>query len=189
MQADAGPAQTAPAAQPPLKEPEQSADAVLIGRVTRVSDGDTIRVELSSGPITVRLDGVDAPEKDQPWGREAASALSDWVLDRDVELAVVTQDQYDRLVAQVVIGDLRVNERLVKDGHAWAFRRYLKQSQASYCSFESAARAARRGLWSLDAREWVYPSDWRRLQRRTTDRVEDFSAETAERCRAAIGKR
>lgn len=38
---------------------------VLLGTVTKVTDGDTIKVELSSGPITVRLSSIDAPESNQ----------------------------------------------------------------------------------------------------------------------------
>jgi endonuclease YncB( thermonuclease family) len=164
-------------------------DTVLVGRVTKVTDGDTLKVELSSGVITVRLDGVDAPEKDQPWGREAATALAALVLDREVELDVKTQDRYDRLVAAVTIGTVNVNEQLLQGGHAWAFRRYLARSQAAYCRYEADARSARRGLWSLDRADWVYPSDWRRVQRGQLRELQDFSRETAESCVAAIGER
>ena len=48
---------------------------VLVGRVTQVTDGDTLKVQLSSWPITVRLGQIDAPESDQPYGRKAAAAL------------------------------------------------------------------------------------------------------------------
>jgi micrococcal nuclease len=40
---------------------------VVVGTVTRVVDGDTIDVQLSSGPIRVRLHGVDTPERGQPY--------------------------------------------------------------------------------------------------------------------------
>ena len=49
---------------------------VLVGTVTKVTDGDTIKVQLSSGPITVRFGSIDAPEKNQPWGRRARTALA-----------------------------------------------------------------------------------------------------------------
>src|ERR1700716_4371915 len=82
---------------------------VLIGTVTRVVDGDTLVVQLSSGPIRVRLYGIDAPEHNQPGGREATDALSALVAGARVELEPVSQDRYGRMVAHVFRGSLDVN--------------------------------------------------------------------------------
>lgn len=41
---------------------------VLAGTVIRVVDGDTIDVQLTSGRVRVRMNGVDTPERGQPWG-------------------------------------------------------------------------------------------------------------------------
>ena len=42
----------------------------LVGRVTRVSDGDTVWVtDAARLKHKVRLGRIDAPEKDQPWGQ------------------------------------------------------------------------------------------------------------------------
>lgn len=159
---------------------------VLVGTVIKVTDGDTIKVQLSSGPINVRFDSIDAPESNQPHGAQAKNALAQLVAGKTVELDVISQDRYERLVAVVFIGDINVNERLVRDGHAWAYREYLKDS--AFCRWEDEARKAKRGVWALGARDWIYPSDWRRLRRGRLDAVRDFSRETFARCVAAIGK-
>src|SRR5688500_6353545 len=86
---------------------------VLVGTVTKVTDGDTINVELSSGPIIVRLGSIDAPESNQPGGNEAAEELERLVLNQEVALEVETQDRYERLVAVAYVGDGNVNEWLV----------------------------------------------------------------------------
>jgi len=44
---------------------------VLVGTVIKVVDGDTIDVQLSSGPIRVRLHGINTQERGQPWGKES----------------------------------------------------------------------------------------------------------------------
>lgn len=159
---------------------------LLVGSVIKVTDGDTIKVQLSSGPITVRLDSIDTPESNQLWGPEAKAALARLVDGRKVALEVITQDRYERLVAAVYVGDLNVNEQLVKDGHAWAYRRYLKDR--NYCVWEHAARTLKRGLWSQPTGDWIYPSEWRRWRRDRTAAVHDFSRETVATCMAAIGK-
>jgi endonuclease YncB( thermonuclease family) len=48
---------------------------VLVGTVIKIVDGDTIDVELTSGPIGVRLHGIDTPERGQPWAKESTSCF------------------------------------------------------------------------------------------------------------------
>lgn len=156
---------------------------VLIGTVVSVHDGDTIRVNLDSGPITVRFDSIDAPEKSQPWGREAHAALAQRLNRQVVALEVREQDQYERLVAMVYLGDENINRWLVQQGHAWAYRQYLRD--ASYCTLEATARSARLGLWALPATGWYAPWEWRRVQRGAGG-FTDFSHETARRCIEAM---
>jgi micrococcal nuclease len=159
---------------------------VLVGTVIKVTDGDTIKVQLSSGPINVRFDSIDAPESNQPHGAQATAALKRLVAGKRVELDVISQDRYERLVAVVYVGDVNVNEQLVRDGHAWAYREYLKDKD--YCRWEDDARKQQRGVWALSTRNWIYPSDWRRLRRGRIDAVRDFSRETVRDCLAAIGR-
>lgn len=130
----------------------------LAGKVTKVVDGDTIDVKLSSGPIRVRLHGIDTPEKSQPWTKEATAALSELVGRKQVELEPFEQDRYDRLIARVFVGDIDINGELVKRGHAWAYRQYMTKADARYCTFEESARNAKLGLWSLSepAPPWMY---------------------------------
>lgn len=173
-----------------LAEPLRAQDdeqPVLVGTVFKVTDGDTIKVQLASGPINVRLDSIDAPESNQPHGAQARAALAKLVANKEVALEVITQDRYERLVAQVLLGDTSVNAQLVADGHAWAYRRYLKER--NYCALEAAARRARRGLWAAAPTSWIYPSEWRKLRRNPRDRPTDYSAETVEGCLAALSRR
>lgn len=143
---------------------------VLVVRVQTVLDGDTFhaRPKDESFPkgvkrvhdslVSVRLEGVDAPERDQAWGDSARVALERMVSGSVVEVEIVTIDKYRRIVGRVRRDGLFVNERLVGDGHAWMFRRYTSDPQLD--SLESAARQARRGLWA--APEPIEPSVWRR---------------------------
>jgi endonuclease YncB( thermonuclease family) len=176
----------APGAETPAAEAGPG-NPVLVGTVSRVVDGDTIKVELSSGPVEVRLDSIDTPERNQPWGTEATTALARRVDGREVALDVVTQDRYERLVAVVYLGDENVNAWLVQQGHAWAYRQYLKDAQ--YCTWEAQARVARQGFWSQPAGQWQAPWEWRQVERRQAGSFTDYSPETIANCTAAIGKR
>jgi hypothetical protein len=89
-------------------------------------------------------------------------------------------------VAVVYLGDGNVNAWMVEQGHAWAYREYLKDR--TYCTWEHDARSASRGLWGLPQSQQVAPWEWRRVQRGDLDMVSDYSGETIEGCVAAIGK-
>lgn len=170
---------------------------VLRARVTAVIDGDTIDVNLDSGPERIRLHGIDAPEAEAPFGREATRSLRDLLAGATVEVEPVAddpRDTYDRLLAVVYADGVDVNAALVTQGHAWAYRRYLGEVEdgARLCDLEAAARDARKGLWSQPSQRWVPPWIYRARQRagpgaRVPSR--DYAGETAAACRAAIGER
>lgn len=159
---------------------------VLPGTVTKIVDGDTIDVQLSSGPIRVRLHGVDTPEKGQPWGKESTAALTGLVMGKEVDIEPFSQDRYERMIGIVFLGDLNVNLELVKRGHAWAYRQYMRKMDSALCINEAAARTAKKGLWALPVDQRIPPWEWRRKKTRAAPT--DYSQETAALCIAAIGK-
>jgi endonuclease YncB( thermonuclease family) len=168
----------------PARSDQNESQAFLSGTVSYVFDGDTIKVQLESGPIIVRLHSIDTPEHDQPWGPQATKALASRVLGRQVSLRVITQDSYERLVADLFVGNESVNAWMVKQGYAWAYRHYLEDS--SYCVWEGEARAARRGLWSQLPDSWLAPWQWREVQRGEPVAYTDYSKETVAHCIAAM---
>jgi endonuclease YncB( thermonuclease family) len=158
---------------------------VLRGKVVDVIDGDSVAVQLDSGPIEVRLHAADAPEYDQPGGRAAARALRKHLpRGTDVLLEPVEQDQYDRLVAVIERDVESINAWMVEQGHAWAYRRYT--NDARYCQWEETARQAHRGLWSRPPAEWIAPWDWRRRAREPGFQPADHSRETLADCLASL---
>ena len=99
----------------------ESFDAI----VTRVSDGDSVRVRPVDGgpPRVLRLLGMDAPERCQAYGPQARSALSRQVLWRPVRVQATTRDRYQRLLARLETDDTPdVNGWMVAQGHAWSYR-------------------------------------------------------------------
>jgi endonuclease YncB( thermonuclease family) len=161
---------------------------VLVGRVTEVIDGDTLQVALASGPIIVRLHAIDAPERAQPWGRQATAALARRLKKgAEVRLQPITQDKYDRLVAVVYLKDENVNAWMVQQGHAWAYRQYLDDAQ--YCAWEQQARASSLGVWSLPSTKRIAPWEFRQAEREQTQIVMGSTVETERACVAAMNDR
>jgi len=146
-----------------------AASEELHGRVTRVFDGDSFLLRLAGGAIVeVRLAEIDAPERDQPHAEEARSALRGLILDRDLRLRVIDHDRYGRTVARAYLDELDVNADLVGRGHAWVYRRHLRDR--SLLDLERAARDAKRGLWALPEAQRTPPWQWRRAHPRSAPR-------------------
>jgi len=167
-----------------LALPAAQGEGLLPGKVTRVIDGDTIDVLLGSGRIRVRLQGIDAPERDQPGGREAQQWLRRRLIDHAVQLEPVSQDRYSRMVALVHADGGVVNEALLQAGHAWAYRHYLRRVDRHYCDLEERARAARLGLWALS----MPHAPWQHRETRGKGPFTDFTRGTASDCRRAAGR-
>jgi endonuclease YncB( thermonuclease family) len=164
---------------------------LLVATVTKVNDGDSIEVKLDSGPGRVRLSAIDTPEHDQPHGDRSSVALKTLLpIGATVELEVITQDNFRRLVAVVwLVGGgerVNVNETMLRDGHAWAYRRYMRD--ARFCDLEAEARDAKRGLWSLPVTDWVYPPEWRFLQNGEIRSLPAPTLETRETCLGVMKK-
>lgn len=100
------------------------------------------------GTISVRLRGVDAPEKDQAYGMEAKESLKELIGRKTVKLDIKDIDRYGRVVAYVFVNGVNVNLEQVKRGYAWAYTEYLDRPYASeFYEAEKQARKQRFGLW------------------------------------------
>jgi len=88
--------------------------------VVRVIDGDTIsvRVEGETKPVTVRIIGYDAPEKDQPFGETATKFLRALLEGREIILESDAQalDRYGRRLYHVWVSPTLVSELMLLSG-------------------------------------------------------------------------
>jgi endonuclease YncB( thermonuclease family) len=75
---------------------------VVEGRVVRVIDGDTLTVLVDGHQqVKLRLAGLDAPERGQPFGERSRRNLARLVAGKDVEVHWHKHDRYGRVVGQV----------------------------------------------------------------------------------------
>lgn len=148
-----------------------SADAIALSydaRVTHVSDGDTVRATVAATcseiacpavgeRLRIRLAEIDAPESDQPHGREATDSLSSKVGGRTVTVVQTDVDRYGRVVGNLIVNGVWINGWMVGEGQAWVYPKYAESPELY--RWEDEARKAQRGLWSQD--DPIAPWDWR----------------------------
>lgn len=138
------------------------------GRVIRVADGDTLTVlDAQLVQHKVRLQGVDAPEKAQPFGQRSKARLASQVFGRVVTVQYDKRDKYGRIVGKVLLGGHDVNLGQVAAGQAWHYKEYqqeqLEDDRHAYAAAEGSAQVARLGLWSEVAP--IAPWEFRRSKR------------------------
>ena len=131
---------------------------VIVGTVTRVSDGDTIWAHTGLSRYKVRLSRIDAPESNQSYGKESAAHLKFLVFGKEVRVEYETTDKYGRILGIVFLGDTDINLQMVRNGCAWHYSNFDKTP--AYVSAEREAQTAKRGLWATT--NLINPYYWRR---------------------------
>jgi len=148
--------------------------------VVDVIDGDTIVVSnrvykgvTLQGLHTVELDGVDAPELDQPGGQEAKVFLKDFLKGKQVDVIELT-DQNKSQGGWVFSGDHEqsVNVRLIEEGKAWLIDPHAyyaiasRKPKVAYDKMKNAYKIAKEkkvGIWAKD--NPIAPADWIKQQK------------------------
>jgi endonuclease YncB( thermonuclease family) len=144
-------------------------------KVQRVVDGDTIYVVDNFGQkFKVRLTGIDAPEKNQPYGLASTYYLRGLLSNKLVLLKSKSMngkpysvDRYKRVLAKVILDGRDINLAQVSSGYAWHFKRYQKQQSSSdresYNEAELNAKINSLGLWG--EKNPIAPWKWRKIKK------------------------
>lgn len=142
-------------------------------KVTRVTDGDTIKVRGASSEATIRLVGIDAPETSkskrepgQPYSQQSMKYLAGMVLNKSVEVREYGRDQYGRVLGVVFLDGQNINLEVVKVGLAEVYRGKPPRGfeLAAYQGAERIAKEANRGMW-VQGKKYISPYEWRKKQR------------------------
>ena len=144
--------------------PARSGDeGAFFGPLVRVKDGDSLEVKVQGVVMEFRLAGIDAPEFDQPYGKNAKEELRALIGKSLCVLVPIDTDRYGRTIAFLWIGDRSINRAMVERGAAWFNSEFA--SDASLFEVEEVARKSKRGLWALPPQDRMEPWRWRRAKR------------------------
>lgn len=136
----------------------------LAGEVVAIADGDTLTLlDANHVQHKIRLAGIDAPERKQPFGQRSRQMLADMVFRQQIEVLTEKKDRYGRTIGKVIHQGRDVNLVLVSEGMAWHYKQYEREQSVSdrslYASAEKEARAQRNGLWTDP--QPIPPWSWR----------------------------
>ena len=126
----------------------------------KVIDGDTIYLNGEK----IRFSGIDTPEIKQTCAKNN-EIIKCGILARELLIKIIAnnkinciregKDQYKRTLAECFVNDLSLSSYLVKNGYAFAYRKYSKK----FIADEDFARLNKLGMWSM---KFEYPWDWRK---------------------------
>ena len=133
-------------------------EAPIEGFVVAVPEGDAITVQAHRERVSVRLSDIDAPELNQPYGREARESLAALALGRNVRCVTRGRDRFGRPASRCNLNEVDVSAEQVRRGMAWFFARYRADELLQ--RLEEEARSAKRGLWKegRPVPPWVWSS-------------------------------
>ena len=126
----------------------------------KIIDGDTIHLNNEK----IRFTGIDTPELKQTCnknneiiycGIQARQLLINKIGKNKVNCVKEGKDQYKRTLAECFVNDLSLSRFLVREGYAFAYRKYSKK----FIIDEDFAKKNNMGMWSMN---FEYPWDWRK---------------------------
>lgn len=98
------------------------------GSIIRVIDGDTFVFQTEEGSLRVRMFGTDSPERDQPFAKESAEFMQQY-LNQPATLKATGVDRYGRTLGVLYINGKDINLLSIRNGCAWHFKRYSSDHQ------------------------------------------------------------
>ena len=126
----------------------------------KIIDGDTIHLNGEK----IRFSGIDTPEIKQTCTKNN-EIIKCGILARELLIKIIAnnkinciregKDQYKRTLAECFVNDLSLSSYLVKNGYAFAYRKYSKK----FIADEDFAKSNKLGMWSM---KFEYPWDWRK---------------------------
>jgi endonuclease YncB( thermonuclease family) len=136
---------------PPSQHRRDLVGTTFEARVVRVGDGDTFDVQRKGETrrLRIRLQGIDAPELDEVFGRESTAFLRRLMVDQIVRVDGRDMDRYGRLVARVTVQGQDASAAMLRAG--LACQAYVHD--AALAREESQARASGAGFWARASRK------------------------------------
>ena len=142
--------------------------SLVLGSVTSVTDGDTVKVKLDSEqkPVTVRLACIDSPERKQEGGLKSTLALYRLIPPGQlIQIESSTRDRYGRIVGLIESDGKLINLGLIETGDAVIYPQYFKPCRALKREFDAAQQKAQDnslGFWALPKELQILPWIWRK---------------------------
>lgn len=126
-------------------------------KITYFYDGDTVKIKDGLSEYKLRLTDIDAPERNQSYGKIARRALTQLCQNADIKVSLSGIDKYQRNLGRLSCNNQDASVFMITHGHAWFNRRYSMDFTLDMA--EQTARTNKNGLWKH--KKPIPPWQWR----------------------------
>jgi micrococcal nuclease len=121
--------------------------ATFTGWGYKALDGDSVTVAISTEKIiSIELDGIDCPELEQDFGKEAQDFTKNFIYKKKVKVEIKGYEAEDRVIGRIILEDKDLSLALIEAGLAWYDKK--KSPDKSLAKAQKSAKKAKKGLWS-----------------------------------------
>ncbi len=125
-------------------------------RITYFYDGDTVKIQDTEKTYKLRLNHIDAPERNQSYGKKSRRALMKLCQNATIQVSINGIDKYHRQLGNLNCNQQDASSYMLKNGHAWFYQHY--SNKAELATLEASARKNKLGLWQEEkpTPPWVW---------------------------------
>ena len=116
----------------------------VTAQVIQITDGDTIK---TNTPQTLRLLGINTPEKNQPFYQEAKDFLTQKIEDKTIQIESHGTDRYRRTLAYIFLKNQNINAQILSNGLATLYYYDKDSHYEELKKAEEFARLNNLGIW------------------------------------------
>ena len=130
-------------------------------QIKKIVDGDTVHLFYQDETYKVRLIEIDAPERNQPYGKDSTEYLKSLLKDGSVDVNFSGTDRYGRKLGRLYWKGRDINRSMVSAGYAWVYDDYV--TDRSFYENQNKARNLKKGLWKES--NPIEPWNWRKAKK------------------------
>jgi endonuclease YncB( thermonuclease family) len=133
--------------------------AAFTGWGYKALDGDSITVAISTEKIiSVELEGIDCPELEQDFGKDAQDFTKNFIYKKKVKVEIIAYDAESSVIGRVFLEDRDLSLALIEAGLAWYDKK--SRSDKKLAKAQKKAKKAKKGLWSIEkpTPPWIFRS-------------------------------
>ncbi len=132
--------------------------------ITQYYDGDTVKIKEGAYEYKLRLTDIDAPERNQEYGKKSRRALMQFCENKQVQVYLYGVDKYKRQLGKLHCNMQDANQWMVENGHAWFNKRFSMNYMLDVA--QQNAKQEKLGLWQNESA--LPPWQWRKIHPRIT---------------------
>ena len=139
----------------------------------KAEDGDSVVVVFNNKQLQIELDGIDCPELEQEFGKEAQAYAKSFIYKKKVTVEIRNYDEQDRIIGRISLSGKDLSLALIEEGLAWYYKKDSSDKELSKA--QKKAKKEKKGLWkqAKPTPPWTYRETHGKLKKSKEEEAEE----------------